>query len=134
MKTTLDLITTRIFLFIYKRGYHGDGYEFDGRGKILAHAFFPGSGRGGDAHFDEEENWILDPFSDPETVEGTSLFAVAAHEFGHSLGLSHSSVQGALMYPWYQGLPPDFELPDDDRFAIQQLYGSKEDKLWGRVC
>ena len=61
------------------------------------------------------------------------MFAVAAHEFGHSLGLSHSSAQGALMYPWYQGLPPDFELPDDDKHGIQQLYGAKENKLWARV-
>lgn len=54
---------------------------------------------------------------------GTSLFAVAAHEFGHSLGLSHSSVAGALMFPWYQGLKPNFQLPEDDRHGIQQLYG-----------
>lgn len=26
---------------------------------MLAHAFYPGTGRGGDAHFDEEEKWAL---------------------------------------------------------------------------
>lgn len=31
-----------------------------GPGSVLAHAFYPGSGRGGDAHFDEEEYWELD--------------------------------------------------------------------------
>jgi hypothetical protein len=50
---------------------------------VLAHAFFPGSGRGGDAHFDEDETW-----SDRRefSKDSTSLFAVAVHEFGHSLG------------------------------------------------
>lgn len=50
---------------------------------------------------------------------------MAAHEFGHSLGLSHSPVEGALMYPWYQGMQNgfDYELPEDDRLGIQHLYG-----------
>ncbi|KAL7289641.1 hypothetical protein TKK_0016371 [Trichogramma kaykai] len=107
-------------LVSFHRGYHGDGYPFDGRGQILAHAFFPGNDRGGDAHFDEEEEWTLGSSS---TDDGTSLFAVAAHEFGHSLGLAHSSVRGALMYPWYQGITEDYELPEDDKHGIQQMYG-----------
>ena len=48
---------------------------------------------------------------------------MAAHEFGHSLGLSHSDVEGALMYPWYQNLNEDSPLDEDDKRGIQYIYG-----------
>lgn len=104
-------------LFAY--GDHGDA-PFDGRGGILAHAFAPGPGLGGDAHFDEDEAWS-------EVDKEINLFLVAAHEFGHSLGLAHSDVRGALMFPTYSYVNPNnFRLPDDDRRGIQSLYGRKK--------
>uniref|UniRef100_A0A452VML2 Matrix metalloproteinase-9 n=1 Tax=Ursus maritimus TaxID=29073 RepID=A0A452VML2_URSMA len=216
---------------------HGDGYPFDGKNGLLAHAFPPGQGIQGDAHFDDEELWSLGkgvvvptyfgnsdgaPCHFPFTFEGKSysscttegrsdgyrwcattanydqdrlygfcptrvdstvtggnsagepcvfpfiflgkeystcttegrgdgylwcattsnfdrdkkwgfcpdqgysLFLVAAHEFGHALGLDHSSVPEALMYPMYSFTegPP---LHEDDVKGIQSLYGPRPD-------
>lgn len=114
----------------FNRRYHGDGYPFDGQGAVLAHAFFPGVDRGGDTHFDDEEVWIAGVHN---SDEGVSLLSVAAHEFGHSLGLSHSAVPDALMFPYYQGLKKDFKLPYDDVMGIQQLYGPKKDRPWAPI-
>ncbi|XP_030377643.1 stromelysin-3 isoform X2 [Scaptodrosophila lebanonensis] len=96
---------------------HGDGDAFDGQGGTLAHAFFPVFG--GDAHFDDAELWTIG------SPRGTNLFQVAAHEFGHSLGLSHSDQSSALMAPFYRGFDPVFRLDEDDKAAIQSLYGRK---------
>ncbi|XP_050405986.1 matrix metalloproteinase-16 isoform X2 [Patella vulgata] len=100
----------------FVRRSHGDGNPFDGQGRTLAHAFFPQYG--GDAHFDEEEPWTVD------TPEGVNLFQVAAHEFGHSLGLAHSDDSRALMAPFYRGYQKSIELSSDDINAIRELYGS----------
>ncbi|XP_017120091.1 matrix metalloproteinase-2 isoform X1 [Drosophila elegans] len=113
---------------LFARLGHGDGYKFDGPGQVLAHAFYPGEDRGGDAHFDADETWNFDGNSDDR--HGTNFLNVALHELGHSLGLGHSSNSDAIMFPWYQNNEVDGNLPDDDRLGIQELYGSKE-KTWG---
>ncbi|CAL7943448.1 unnamed protein product [Xylocopa violacea] len=101
----------------FEKGEHGDGDPFDGPGGTLAHAYFPVYG--GDAHFDDAEQWTIGSY------RGTNLFQVAAHEFGHSLGLSHSDVKTALMAPFYRGYEPFFRLDEDDIQGIQALYGKK---------
>lgn len=98
----------------FERGEHGDGSPFDGRGGILAHAFAPTDGR---LHFDADETWtagvVLNEF-DVETV--------ALHELGHVLGLGHSTVQRAIMWPF---IDPGATkgLSEDDVAGIRALYG-----------
>jgi len=99
----------------FSKGKHGDGNPFDGKGGVLAHAFFPRFG--GDAHFDDDESWSVKPFV------GNQILNTLTHEFGHSLGLSHSRVPGAIMAPFYKGWDPNLKLGDDDIKGIQKLYG-----------
>lgn len=55
---------------------------------------------------------------------------VAAHEFGHSLGLSHSDDPGALMCSVYSySNLHTFVLPWDDVKGIQSLYGPNDDPV-----
>ncbi|XP_076606562.1 collagenase 3a [Chaetodon auriga] len=109
---------TADIMISFGRQSHGDYYPFDGPDGTLAHAFAPAPGIGGDAHFDDDETFTF------RSNTGYVLFMVAAHEFGHSLGLSHSDDPGALMYPVYTYRDPDtFVLPRDDVNGIQSLYG-----------
>ncbi|XP_070799765.1 matrix metalloproteinase-18-like [Pituophis catenifer annectens] len=104
----------------FVHGEHGDYSPFDRQGGVLAHAYYPGVGIGGDTHFDEAEKWSA-------YNREVNLFLVAAHEFGHALGLSHSNVVGSLMYPTYSYTNPQiFRLPSNDRRRIQRLYVSSE--------
>uniref|UniRef100_A0A674IBD4 Peptidase metallopeptidase domain-containing protein n=1 Tax=Terrapene triunguis TaxID=2587831 RepID=A0A674IBD4_9SAUR len=109
---------------------HQDGYPFDGPGGMVAHAFFPGDPqRAGHVHFDSDEDWT---FRSPDDY-GTDLFAVAVHEFGHSLGLAHSPSKHSIMRPYYQGPvgdPLQYQLQADDHVDIQRLYGMSG-RDWG---
>jgi hypothetical protein len=53
------------------------------------------------------------------------LFSVTVHELGHSLGLMHSNIPDAIMFPYYRGYSKSIKLHGDDIAAIRKLYGGK---------
>ena len=100
-------------------GDHGDGEAFDGVLGTLAHAFSPTNGR---FHLDAAENWAV-AGSQPSVGE-IDLESVAVHEIGHLLGLGHSSVEEAIMFPTITSGTRRVELAADDVAGVQLLYGA----------
>ncbi|KAM1175355.1 hypothetical protein ACFX2I_027762 [Malus domestica] len=101
-------------------GDHGDGEPFDGVLGILAHSFSPVSGR---LHLDAAERWAVD-FRKEKSMVAVDLESVAVHEIGHLLGLGHSLVKEAVMYPSLKPRDRKVDLHLDDIEGVQALYGS----------
>ena len=84
---------------------HGDGDPFDGLGGTLAHAYYP---ENGDIHMDDSETWTLG------VNYGTNFLQTLTHEIGHSIGLQHTSVYDAVMFPFAGPYNSNFRLHQDD--------------------
>ncbi|KAJ8775203.1 hypothetical protein K2173_020207 [Erythroxylum novogranatense] len=99
----------------FHRGDHGDGAAFDGPGGTIAHAFAPTRGW---FHYDADELWSVGPIRGAFDLE-----TVALHEIGHLLGLGHSEVEGAIMWPSIKPGTTMHGLHTDDIQGIRALYG-----------
>ncbi len=87
---------------------------------ILAETFLPPPANGGtdagDIIFNSTVNWQINSNYD--------LMTVAAHEFGHALGLGESTVSNAVMYGTYNGIKQ--ALASDDIAGIQSIYSAPQ--------
>jgi hypothetical protein len=87
---------------------------------VLAETFLPPPANGGtdagDILFNSSINWQINSNYD--------LMTVAAHEFGHALGLGDSTVTTAVMYGTYGTI--NQTLSSDDIAGIQSIYGTRQ--------
>ena len=87
----------------------------------LAFAYMPppvnGGTNAGDMFFNTTQSW---------QINGTTydLMSVAVHEFGHSLGMDHSAVASAVMYPTYNGTKE--AVTSDDVNGVRTIYNSRQ--------
>jgi len=71
--------------------------------------------------YDQPYTFALNPAGNPALVD---IRSVATHEFGHFLGLDHSAVPGATMWPSYAGGSTFCRtLHLDDMMGVEYLYG-----------
>lgn len=120
--TQTDSFNSADIKIAFYSGDHGDGEPFDGVLGTLAHAFSPTSGR---FHLDKDENWVVSgDVTSSALSSAVDLESVAVHEIGHLLGLGHSSVEDAIMYPTISSRTKKVDLANDDIEGIQYLYGS----------
>lgn len=101
---------------------HGDGEPFDGVLGILAHSFAPSDGR---FHLDDSEYWsVAASDGGPQDMD---LQSVVTHEIGHLIGLAHTNVETAIMYPSISPRQVKVKLQQDDIEGAQTLYGANPD-------
>ena len=95
-------------------------HHFDGSSGTLAHGYYPppnGTSASGDVHFDKDEAW-----SCGSQTGAINFGIVALHEFGHAIGLRHSSDDPAVMEPYYNPALTFGPLADDI-IGAGEIYG-----------
>ncbi|GMI89248.1 hypothetical protein like AT4G16640 [Hibiscus trionum] len=95
---------------------HGDYPFYDPvtGNEAYAHAFYPQDGR---VHFNTLYTWSTSPTSRQADME-----SIAVHELGHTLGLNHSGLLSAIMYPYIDLGTIKRTLTQDDKDGLKAMY------------
>ena len=123
----------------WETGDHGDDNPFDGvctgcLFNIVAHGFYPN--KGGDIHFDDADTFGRKNVKHSNTTDYNidDLFETATHEIGHVLGLKHSKVKEAFMWPYtHMEWQTKHSLHQDDVDGVVELYGARENPYKGKM-
>ncbi|KAK9273332.1 hypothetical protein L1049_018141 [Liquidambar formosana] len=78
------------------------------------------------------ERWAVD-FGSEKSKVAVDLESVATHEIGHLLGLAHTPVKEAVMYPSLRPRDKKVDLKVDDIEGVQALYGSNPNFSFGSL-
>jgi hypothetical protein len=108
-------------------------YDGDGCGGTYAFTYFPCSGAvSGDARFDDRDCWSV---ATPTPSNRVDFLSVALHELGHAVGLGHSNVRSAVMWPYFALGEMRRDPTSDDIQGILALYpqsASDQEALYER--
>lgn len=130
-----------IVIYFHENEAENDiAFDGAGLGTVFAHAYGPPDIMGGlgyqfagNIHLDAEENWLtgLADGTSYSSVGGIDLETILLHEFGHSLGLGHSSNTfaspgGSVMAAFSNQAVST--LGSDDILGIRQLYSFDGDE------
>ncbi|KAL7025257.1 hypothetical protein ACKWTF_013422 [Chironomus riparius] len=89
-------------------------------GKVIAHAILKGDKC--EIHLDQKIRWDFDSNYERKNKDGyICLYTVVLHQFGHCLGLGHTTSSQDVMYDFYS--EPHKNLGQLDKRVLQFLYG-----------
>ncbi|XP_058772348.1 metalloendoproteinase 2-MMP-like [Vicia villosa] len=100
--------------------------NLDGEGQMVGATYINETRNDRLMYFDINEQWVFSNKSDIDE-DDVDFESAVMHQIGHLLGLEHSSVEEAIMYPIVLPKQKIELVNEDDLQKIQQIYGVQND-------